>query len=270
MVVQQPQVQPQVQQVQPQVQQQTAVPTAQASQIVGSGVQVRAFAVKGLHSCWQVPVHLSMELGVRYPTVRDLVASGAVWEPVSSRWPARSYLSPPTSLQTPSIFPFPPSLRTCVGEDGSVVSASPPLGAQGRQSVYGGALETEGLQNDGTRCQQTAQACAAARRPAGCRDWPSVLRGITEALQAHPLCTQCRWGRVGLAWPFLVEARFLLVFGVGDRASWFFHRSHPPPPPLAGAKERRCLVWGLGSFCLHLAVGTLAQERVLALDERTC
>uniref|UniRef100_A0A8C8XNT9 Mediator of RNA polymerase II transcription subunit 15 n=1 Tax=Panthera leo TaxID=9689 RepID=A0A8C8XNT9_PANLE len=39
MVVQQPQVQ-QVQQVQPQVQQQTAVPTAQASQIVGSGVQV--------------------------------------------------------------------------------------------------------------------------------------------------------------------------------------------------------------------------------------
>jgi len=56
MVVQQPQVQPQVQQVQPQVQQQTAVPTAQASQIVGSGVQVRAFAAKGFHSCWQVLV----------------------------------------------------------------------------------------------------------------------------------------------------------------------------------------------------------------------
>ncbi|XP_059974060.1 mediator of RNA polymerase II transcription subunit 15 isoform X3 [Mesoplodon densirostris] len=40
MVVQQPQVQPQVPQVQPQVPPQTAVPTAQASQIVGPGVQV--------------------------------------------------------------------------------------------------------------------------------------------------------------------------------------------------------------------------------------
>uniref|UniRef100_A0A8C0T7N5 Mediator complex subunit 15 n=1 Tax=Canis lupus familiaris TaxID=9615 RepID=A0A8C0T7N5_CANLF len=40
MVVQQQQVQPQVQPVQPQVQPQAAVPTAQASQIVGSGVQV--------------------------------------------------------------------------------------------------------------------------------------------------------------------------------------------------------------------------------------
>lgn len=118
MVVQQPQVQPQVQQVQPQVQQQTAVPTAQASQIVGSGVQVRAFAAKGFHSCWQVPVHLCVELDVRHPPVRGLVGSGAVWEPVlgvlelaSSPW---SYRSPPTSLQTPSIFPLPSfSENTC-------------------------------------------------------------------------------------------------------------------------------------------------------------
>lgn len=107
MVVQQPQVQPQVQQVQPQVQQQTAVPTAQASQIVGSGVQVRAFAAKGFRSCWQVPVHLCVELDVGHPPMRDLIASRAVWEPVSSRWPARSYLSPATSLQTPSSFPLP-------------------------------------------------------------------------------------------------------------------------------------------------------------------
>lgn len=79
MVVQQPQVQ-QVQQVQPQVQQQTAVPTAQASQIVGSGVQVRAFGTqvrafgaKGFCRHWQVHVHLCMELDFRHSTVRVLV-----------------------------------------------------------------------------------------------------------------------------------------------------------------------------------------------------
>lgn len=100
-----------------------------------------------------------------------------------------------------------------------MVSASPQLSAQGRQSVYGGALETEEHPQDGTRCRWMAQACAAAPRPAGCQSWPPVLRGIAEALRAHPLCIGCQGGRVGLAWPFLAEARSLLVFGVADRAS---------------------------------------------------
>ncbi|XP_059977726.1 mediator of RNA polymerase II transcription subunit 15 isoform X3 [Lagenorhynchus albirostris] len=47
MVVQQPQVQPQVPQVQPQVPPQTAVPTAQASQIVGPGVQAPTLTRQG-------------------------------------------------------------------------------------------------------------------------------------------------------------------------------------------------------------------------------
>lgn len=195
MVVQQPQVQPQVQQVQPQVQQQPAVPTAQASQIVGSGVQVRAFVAKSSHNCWQVPVHLCVELDVRHPTVRGLVGSGAVWEPVlgvlevvSSAW---SYLSPLPLFRHLLSSPFPPSLRTRVGEESTVVSASPRLGVQGWQPVYGSALETEERQHDGARRQRTAQACATAPRSAGCQDWPSVPRSVPEAFHAHPLCIGC-------------------------------------------------------------------------------
>ena len=115
MVVQQPQVQ-QVQQVQPQVQQQTAVPTAQASQIVGSGVQVRAFGTqvrafgaRGFCRHWQVHVHLCMELDFRHSTVRVLV----VWimgslgaSPTgSSRWPAWLGVTgfPPPLFRHPSL-----------------------------------------------------------------------------------------------------------------------------------------------------------------------
>lgn len=154
MVVQQPQVQPQVQQVQPQVQQQTAVPTAQASQIVGSGVQVRAFGAEGF--CWQVHVHLRMELDFRRSIVRVMVGSGVrsvkhgLLYPGTLRdqdspwsqslgalgWPAllghicvsqlRSACVVPTSPLNSFIIPLPFSENTS-GEESIAVSSLPQL-----------------------------------------------------------------------------------------------------------------------------------------------
>lgn len=45
-----------------------------------------------------------------------------------------------------------------------------------------------------------------------------------------------------------------------------FPQTPPPTTSACWCQEGRRLVWDLGSFCLHLAVGILAQERVLALD----
>ncbi|KAF5915637.1 hypothetical protein HPG69_015257 [Diceros bicornis minor] len=104
MVVQQPQVQPQVQQVQPQVQQQTAVPPAQASQIVGSGVQmITAALAQG-----------GMQVRARFPptTAVSAVPSSSISlggqpsaqlpaQPLTAALPESSDGAHPTELQRP-------------------------------------------------------------------------------------------------------------------------------------------------------------------------